>query len=123
MMKKLCVLCGKPWGHQMYDAESHCNECRIKETKDYELLHPSDIWEWYRDGKRHPDGGKGFVSYPDYAKLQAKLKIATDALAFYAQNKNKDISDLERFNYDSYRPDSAYYKEGMRARKALEEIK
>lgn len=41
---------------------------------------------------------------------------------FYAENKNRNVSDLERFDYNSYYPDRAYYKEGKLARQTLKEL-
>jgi hypothetical protein len=38
------------------------------------IHHPSSIWEWYKEGKRHPGGGKAFVSFPDFKKALQKLK-------------------------------------------------
>lgn len=52
----------------------------MTESDKIEVWHPSCIWEWYRDGKRHHDNGKGFVSFPDYQKELAAAKMQISEL-------------------------------------------
>lgn len=76
----------------------------LKETP---IHHPSSIYEWYTEGKRHPDGGKAFVAFPDFLKalndLEEKLTTKPHGVNRYALGcrceKCKEAKRLAMRNY------------------------
>jgi len=60
------------------------------------VMHPSEIWEWYREGSRQLDNGKGFVFFYDYSKIKKdneEMKSCIELLVHTLYNANLTMDD------------------------------